>query len=275
MEERNLESWAEFKKVVDDIREKYGYHEYTGGKEKNTVLFRGQQCAAWPLQTTLERKTNKPFSVEHYILRATQIVHELESYTDINWQIPDYPILGKEMAEMGNELFGPHLPCYDYLVYLRHHGYPSPLLDWSESPYVAAYFAMCDQFQSDSRVAIYAYIDTIDSMKASGGGSVIQVRGPNIRTHKRHFLQKAWYTTASKWSSEHKRHFFCSHHEIFDNPHPYHKQDILIKITLPTTERIAALRDLDDHNINHFTLFQTEDSLVKALSIREFDINND
>ncbi|MDP2778479.1 MAG: hypothetical protein Q8O48_12635, partial [Anaerolineales bacterium] len=65
------------------------------------------------------------------------------------------------------------------------------------------------------------------------------------------------------------------HHEIFDEPRKNHNsvQDLLIKITIPTKDRNIALKELDnDYNINHFTLFQTEDSLIKTLGMKEFDI---
>jgi hypothetical protein len=79
---------------------------------------------------------------------------------------------------------------------------------------------------------------------------------------------------ASRWSDDTSTHTFCSHHEIFDKPRKnYEKpQDLLIKITLPASERSIALKELDsDYNINHFTLFQTEDSLIKVLSVRDFE----
>ena len=33
-----------------------------------------------------------------------------------------------------------------------------------------------------------------------------------------------------------------------------------------------AVNGYDDYNINHYTLFQTEDSLVRSLGLRAFDI---
>ncbi len=42
-------------------------------------------------------------------------------------------------------------------------------------------------------------------------------------------------------------------------------QDVLIKINIPRSERVEALTYLDSIEINRFSLFQTEDSLMKTL----------
>lgn len=283
MQQIDLNNWTEFKSTVDSIRNKYGYHEYTlendqKYKIKNTVLFRGQSQAEWPLQTTLERKNKSGFSVTQYVNKSTRIVHELESFTGNNWDLPDFPILVNDIKQ--DKSFGFHIPIslYKYWIYLRHHGYPSPLLDWSESPYIAAYFSMCDsqneESDNDNRAAIFVYIDSLGEFKSVDSGPIIQVHGPFVSTHKRHFIQQAWYTTATRWVPDYEKCVFCSHHDIFEKSNKSNEQDLLIKITIPIAERRATLKELLDYNINHFTLFQTEDSLAKALSIKEFDISD-
>ena len=275
MEERNLKSWTEFKPAIDEIRKKYGYHEFgevQTYKQKNTILFRGHASSKWQLQTTLERKTDQKFTLMQYLLNTRKRIYELEAYTGTKWDLPSESSLRKIVGEQADKMFGPDsLPCYPYLAYLRHHGYPSPLLDWSESPYIAAYFSMCDANPNENHVAVFVYIESTNSGKDfyGEGEPLIQTKGSRITTHKRHFMQKACYTVALKWSEERQAHIFCSHHEIFDKHNP--NQDILIKITLPTSEKKSVLKDLDDYNINHFTLFQSEDALVKWLGIKDFD----
>ncbi len=284
IKERNLKSWAEFRDTIDEIRNTYGYHEFLIGddktyKQKNTVLFRGQASAQWKLETTLERWSKKDISLRQYISKTRRIVHQIESYTGTKWDLLDSSSLDENLNNQ-DELFGPNsLPDYQYWAYLRHHGYPSPLLDWSESPYIAAYFAMSDasfdedKISEEQHVAIFAYIETTTSSKGYWGSDPkIRLQGPYVTTHKRHFIQKAWYTIAWKWSEKSKDHVFCSHEAVLEQNRPH--QDILIKITVPTKDRKLAMKELDDYNINHFTLFQSEDALVRMLSIKDFDIGD-
>ena len=56
---------------------------------------------------------------------------------------------------------------------------------------------------------------------------------------------------------------------------PENNEDLLVKITIPATDRKLALKELNDYNINHFTLFQSEDSLIKALSLKDFDLGDE
>jgi hypothetical protein len=70
MEDRNLESWDQFKAVIDELRGKYGYHESSTDKgqtftERNIVLFRGQPDL--PIKTTLERKSSEEFTLTRYL----------------------------------------------------------------------------------------------------------------------------------------------------------------------------------------------------------------
>ncbi|GBD92595.1 FRG domain protein [bacterium BMS3Abin05] len=165
----------------------------------------------------------------------------------------------------------PPLQFFDYLVFLRHHGFPSPLLDWTESPYIAAYFAFSDKIKNADRVAIYAYIERIPGHGKGGwvGAPLITTWDPRNKMHIRHFAQKARYTTATTLNKNGLQ-MFCHHEKVFNKNK---KQDVLTKITIPVSDRIKALKELSDYNINHFTLFQTEDSLVKTIAIRELDIN--
>lgn len=207
-----------------------------------------------------------------YLNRAIRGVKEIESFTGNDWHTKPFPEMEKEIKET-QDTFRVCLPSYDYLVYLRHHGFPSPLLDWTESPYIAAFFAFSESVKS-KRVAIYCYIETPESVKGgTGGAPMITVKGPYVKTHKRHFAQKAWYTIATKWEDSEERHYFCKHEDIF-NSNEYdkiNKQDVLIKIELPTRMRKEALKELSDHNINFFTLFQNEDSLIKTIAMKTFD----
>jgi FRG domain len=271
-----VRTWRGFEKALKSIRDQYG--TYKAAQPDGSIfefpdpvkmLFRGQESCHWDLLTTLERKSSRTFDVPGYIRLANRTVNELESFTGMSWRVPPYPDLVDEIRTQ-QDWAKVHLPMYDYLVYLRHHGFPSPLLDWTESPYIAAYFAYINAGKQNP--AVYCYIERPTHVKGySSGRPRISVMGPFVSTHKRHFAQKASYTIATQWDQSTDAHVFCPHDQVFKAGNEM--QDLLIKIVLPAKERKKALMSLNDYNINQFTLFQSEDALVKALEMKNFDFN--
>lgn len=272
----DLQSWADFPKAVEEIRNKYGSRrvQLSDGREthlENEVLFRGQSDAQWGLETTLDRWTSSTsnFSILQYFHRANLVANEIASYTGTDWKIPKYPEVENSLRR--GDCYEPEMPCYEYFVYLRHHGFPSPLLDWSTSPYIAAFFAI-EQQNNAERCSVFAFIERPNGHKINGSSTTnIRTMGRHITTHRRHFAQKAEYTIATKWDNLLKEYVFCSHESV-PSSH-LNVQDVLIKITIPRCDRVVALKQLEDYNINHFSLFQTEDSLIRSLASRAFDLD--
>ena len=254
------------------IKQKYGSAtlEKDGNviyKQKNRLLFRGQSNHEWKIQTTLERASGKKYDVLSYMGKVSKTLNQIQTFTDKKWDFPKYPEIINALKEESWSLV--KIPAYDYLVYLRHHGYPSPLLDWTSSPYIAAFFAYSSAGDVDP--AIYCYIDCSEFSKMGiSSAPQIQLMGPHVTAHKRHFIQQASYTIATQWDAEKERHIFCDHHAIFENP-LQESQDILIKIIMPSKLKTEVLNHLDSYNINDFSLFQTEDALVKTMVFRSFE----
>jgi hypothetical protein len=48
------------------------------------------------------------------------------------------------------------------------------------------------------------------------------------------------------------------------------EQDFLWKFNLPSAERVKVLRLLNDYNLNAFSLFDSEESLLETMWFREY-----
>jgi len=62
--------------------------------------------------------------------------------------------------------------------------------------------------------------------------------------------------------------YYAKHEDVFYLNNT--KQDLLWKYNLPASERIKVLQKLDMMNINSYSLFGTEDSLMDMVAKREF-----
>ena len=84
------------------------------------VLFRGQESANWKLETTLERFQKRNFKMCDYygIIRAVNPA--VASLTEKSWKLTETD----NTDEKGKSITPPL--GYEFMVYLRHHGFPSP-----------------------------------------------------------------------------------------------------------------------------------------------------
>ena len=266
MKKQSLNSWDDFQiepATLDKYRAKLN-KDFTG--HVSDLLFRGQADSIWKLQTSLERVSGeKEFRLSTYYGIISGIQPEIESFTGRSWDIPNLPDYVDETAKARPQV--PPLKVYEYMAHLRHHGFPSPLLDWTTSPYIAAYFAFANGHANNDSVAIYAYLEYAGQAKGGWADQPrIDTMGPYVKTHTRHFLQRCQYTICTRPVGDHRA--YTPHESAFQRDE--REQDLLWKFTIPRRERKTVLRYLDQHNITAFSLFASEDRLMESLAIRAF-----
>jgi len=74
----------------------------------------------------IENKVHGAFSSTMSLSPSPE--HRSRTFTGNKWKIPDLPELRRWFSKYDSLNFG-EFAGYDYLVFLRHHGFPSPLLD--------------------------------------------------------------------------------------------------------------------------------------------------
>jgi hypothetical protein len=223
----DLFSWEYFddyvnQKIVD-------YKEY---------IFRGQASSKWELEPTLDRLLRK----EKLLTKANIVNEHLERF---------------KRSVRGRRGLNP--ACItgenEWWALGQHFGLATPLLDWTYSPFVAAYFAFCSEENenSDHRV-IYALQHRLTEDKCV---FLEKLHGDKFKEH---------LTTFTPMTDENSR--LVNQGGLFTkSPHGVdietwvkkhfktHDRGILIKILVPNTSRKLALINLNRMNINHSSLF--------------------
>jgi len=262
MKVRDLPDWESFETEVHRLQAEFQ-------NSPSQLLYRGHNDSEFPLTTTLERAGSEGISFnDYYTLAVSKVAPVIEAFTGENWGAVQYDLAVKDLFYDRELLELPIFPVelYRYLVYLRDHGFPSPLLDWSHSPYVAAFFAFRDEpITKPEKRSIFACREMPRGAKGAVGQPTIRQLDPYVRSHPGHFRQQLDYTICARFDiSAGWR--FCPHELVLGRNDV---QDIFWKFALPSTERIKVLRRLNDYALSAFSLFNSVETLLETVWLRE------
>jgi hypothetical protein len=217
--------------------------------DRNRYIYRGQTFP-WRLRTTFHRSPRKNLQVYRH-----QLVPEARNV--LSGQLPH----SFDMAHPDQ--------VGSFYNLLQHHGYPTPLLDWSWSPFIAAYFAF--EGARAEREGAYVRLFVFDRAKWA------ELRQSNVLGFTAlHFSivdlasfgncravpQQACVTLTNIDDIENYIAFASSVKGV----------EYLRAFDIPVTDRKEALDDLALMGIHHGSLFPGIDGTCRALAYRHFGV---
>jgi hypothetical protein len=260
MKEELLETWEDFERELvaidkqtkilqqQKLRHRMGY-----------PLYRGVTDSKYHLESTLDR-IHEEMSFSDYREIIKRAHKHIATCTGKKWKLVEEDLVEAEGCKKINlgkiEL---PLPYYEFMAYLRHNGFPSPLVDWTKSPYIAAFFAFRNINSKVKDVSIFVHMGKF----LCGQDPCIWILGPTIVTDHKHYLQQSQYSICYREMGNEI--YYANHEDVKEDV----EETILIKYTIPISEREKVLRKLDSMNITAYSLFGSESSLMETLAMRE------
>jgi hypothetical protein len=202
------------------------FHQKDGLRQNKAYIYRGQASQNWKLEPTLKRQFehNMPAEIESETLRHFKQF-----------------CLGRRGTNPAP------LTDNQYWALGQHFGLHTPLLDWTESPYVAAFFAFRGNQHLTDNVVVWALTEHLDSKAKVSVPNEDRLKylRPYQDENSRLLQQRGLFVRAPNMQ--------CIEDWVQENV----KSDIIVlaKILIPTSERIFALDSLNKMNINDLTLF--------------------
>lgn len=223
METIKLDTWTDFKINLNQ------YLFKTDLFKRGEFIFRGQRNSEWSLTSSFKRwcMSFNLDLIEHEILWK-------KLFSTFKKYLIDYELIDSSCSE--NQI----------LALAQHYGLPTKLLDWSESPYVACFFAVSELLYSCGEteyISVYAlkndpeYFETEKVLKIMTVPAIGNIR---LRNQNGLFTQQLFEGTSIEESA------------IFENCDNDSK---LFKFVIPVSEVRNAIADLDSMGINHSYLF--------------------
>ena len=277
---QDCETWEEFLKVAARIK-KWKDRRCAELRVSYVpeLIFRGQAKSTWTLETTLERHIKqRRYSLEEYYQKAYKAWQEEVPTGDFeNLSLPTPDCFSKLVKKLN--IYVPHQHLFpdsnsvrEWFLYLRHYTFPSPLLDWTGCPYIAAFFAFSDDNADPSeKASIYIFLEHIDMLTSSGSHEApfINTLGPEGQANTRHKNQQSRYTFCLQSDNKcniHGEKFFASHQDAFLIS--LQEQNITWKCNIPKSERDRVKMALQSKGIDKDFLFGDSDAISRESAMK-------
>lgn len=228
------DDWNDFKSRI--IAEQFSDHTFRKGK----FLFRGQGSDTWTLSTSFDRwykgkKSEKNNSADS-LLSEFQLECEFEEMPDV--------LRGDRMAMLG---------------LAQHHGLPTRLLDWSESPYVAAFFAFSGHVRQGVRLEKYVAVWVLNSeskvWNVENGCTLVKVPALWNQRIRNQFGRFTYLRTADDTLEDYVSHFEAD-------------EVRLKRYSIPVRDLRTAMSELDAMGLTHARIYPGLEGNARAAEVR-------
>lgn len=227
-------SWEDFKsKVVTDFFS-------NGVFQKGDYLFRGQGQDDWTLSTTFDRWYTGDRSQKDAM--ADLLLQEFTEECEME-NIPE-SVRNNKISMLG---LG------------QHHGLPTRLLDWTESPFVAAFFAFSGHVRRGINLNKYVAVWVLDQKESawldSSGCPIVKVPGLGNPRIKNQFGKFTYLKNPANSLEEYVSQF--NDGEV-----------TLKKYTIPTRDFRIVMSELDVMGLSHARIYPGLDGFARAAEVR-------
>ncbi len=209
------------------------------------VVWRGHASQDWLLEPTLDRLIKKSGSTNSEAITSAHLKR---------FKSASRGRRGANALEIKDD--------NEWWALGQHYGLATPLLDWTRSPYVAAYFAFASEpddaqlaknspmrviFGLSSSTVTNATTTILSNHKPGEQLNTVQFYEPNSNENARLVSQGGLFSRSSagvnieEWVKT-----YCK---------PANSNYAMVKLLVPEAERLNCLRSLNRMNINHASLF--------------------